>query len=244
MFEASQTQHSVVSGYIQIVSGDSTLPAFWAHPVLGGPFPGVILLHDFWGMTAHLRHQARRLAEQGSYVVAPDFINRQMAALDHSQAVADQIRTAALAHIQTALEALKTHHKCNSKMGLVGWGMGGQFALRTAVTRRDLRAVVLFYGPCDVCTPDELRGLSCPVLAVFAGQDPSNPPEAIAAMREALSGSPAHQVIVFPDMQRGFFDDTHPAFNAAAAETAWTRSLSFLNEHLELLPGTSVPDDR
>ena len=82
MFEASHLQYNIVSGYIQIVSDGHHLPAFWAHPEMGGPFPGLVMLHDRWGLTAHIRAQARRFAEQGYYVIAPDLFKRQTAHTD------------------------------------------------------------------------------------------------------------------------------------------------------------------
>ena len=116
MFEASHLQHNIVSGFIQIVSDGHQLPAFWAHPELGGPFPGLVMLHDRWGMTPHIRAQARRFAEQGYYVIAPDLFNRRTAStLPQADALLAQVGEAALPHVITALNALKTHHKCDGK---------------------------------------------------------------------------------------------------------------------------------
>ena len=127
MFEASHLQYSIVSGFIQIVSDGHHLPAFWAHPELGGPFPGLVMLHDHWGLTSHIRTQARRFAEQGYYVIAPDLFNRQMATSpEEAQALIDQVGEVALSHVKAAISALLTHHRCNSKIGLIGWGMGGE----------------------------------------------------------------------------------------------------------------------
>ena len=238
MFEASHLQYNIVSGYIQIVSDGHHLPAFWAHPEMGGPFPGLVMLHDRWGLTAHIRAQARRFAEQGYYVIAPDLFKRQTAHTDQqAEALIAQVGEAAMSHVTTALNALKTHHKCDGRIGLIGWGMGGDLALRMAAIREEPNGVVTFDSLPDAVTPAELRALSCPLLAVFSGQDPASPIEQIEALRQTLEGAAfAHEVVLYPDVGRGFFDDSRPEFEPQAAEDAWKRALAFLNETLEVEP--------
>jgi carboxymethylenebutenolidase len=235
MFEASHVQYNIVSGYIQIVSNGHNLPAFWSHPELGGPFPGLVLLHDHWGLTAHIRSEAGRFAQEGYYVIAPDLFDRQVATSPvQAQALVEQAGAVALSHVAAALHALKTHHNCNGKIGMIGWGMGGQLALRTAIARDDLRALVIFYDlPRDI-GPDALH---CPLLAIFAGQDPASPAEAVDRLRQALDGPEmAHEVAVYPGVGREFFDDSRAPFDAEAAADAWRRALEFLNAHLDVSP--------
>jgi carboxymethylenebutenolidase len=242
MFEASHLQYSIVSGYIQIVSDGHYLPAFWSHPELGGPFPGLVMLHDQWGLTPHVRSQARRFAEQGYYVIAPDLYNRQIAmSPEQAQALIDQVGEAALSHVKAAVHALLTHHKCNGKIGLIGWGMGGGLALQTAIYREDLCAVVTFYSLPDEVTPAELRMLDEPVLAIFGEQDPRSPAEKIDRWRQLLAGSElGHEIVVYPAARRDFFDDTRATFNADAAEDAWKRALAFFDLHLDVPPRKSI----
>lgn len=242
MFEASHLQYNIVSGYIQIVSDGNYLPAFWSHPELGGPFPGLVMLHDQWGLTPHVRSQARRFAEQGYYVIAPDLFNRQVATSpEQAQALIDRLGEAALSHVKAAAHALLTHHKCNSKIGLIGWGMGGGLALQTAVYREDLCAVVTFYSLSDEISPAELRMLDEPVLAIFGQQDPGSPAEKIDRWRQILAGNESgHEIVVYPGAGRDFFDDTRATFDADAAEDAWKRALAFFDQHLEMPPRRST----
>lgn len=79
MFDSRRVQHQITSGFINIVADSHYLPAFWAHPELGGPFPGLVLIHEAWGLTAHIRTLVRRFAELGFYVIAPDLFDRQTA---------------------------------------------------------------------------------------------------------------------------------------------------------------------
>jgi carboxymethylenebutenolidase len=244
MFEASHLQHSIVSGYIQIVSDGHHLPAFWSHPDLGGPFPGLVLLHDHWGLTPHIRSQVRRFAELGYYVIAPDLFNKQTADTPaQAEALVQQLGETTLAQVKAALHALKSHNRCNGKVGLLGWGWGARLALETAVFRDDLRALTVFYGLPDQLQPAELRMLSCPLLGLFAAEDPAITPEQIAALRTTLEQAGLeHEIVVYPDVSRGFFNDAGSAFQATAAQDAWQRALDFLGDKLEL-PKPPDPDE-
>jgi carboxymethylenebutenolidase len=236
MFEASHLQYHIVSGYIQIVSDGHYLPAFWAHPDLGGPFPGLVLLHDYWGLTAHVRSQARRFAELGYYVIAPDLFNRQVADTpERAQQLFDEVSGTALSYIAAALNALKSHHKCNSKIGLIGAGTGGKLALESAVFRDDLRALVIFYGLPDQIRPAEIRTMCCPMLGLFGQNDSTTPPERVEQLKQAAEHmNPEHEVVIYPDVGRGFFDDSRDTFQATAAQDAWNRAVTFLNHQLEV----------
>jgi carboxymethylenebutenolidase len=242
MFEAHHLQHNITSGYIQIVSDGHHLPAFWAHPELGGPFPGLVLLHDQWGLTPHARSQARRFAAQGYYVIAPDLFNRQTATSElQAKVLIEQVGEAAISHVAAALHALQTHNKCNGKIGAIGWGLGGTLALRSAVYQEKVRAAVMFYSlPGDDATPAELRMLSAPLLAIFGADDAATPADAVEALRETLAGVEiAHEVVVYDGVGRDFFNDSHDGFDADAAEQAWKKALAFLNLHLDV----KTPDD-
>ncbi|MBN1562297.1 MAG: dienelactone hydrolase family protein [Anaerolineae bacterium] len=235
MFEAHHLQHNITSGYIRIISSGYQLPAFWAHPELGGPFPGLVILHDQWGLTRHVRTQARRFAEQGYYVIAPDLFSEQTANSEQTAKILiHQLGEAALSHVTTALNALHTHHKCNSTIGAIGWGMGGYLALRAAVYQEILRAVVTFYClPKEAITLAELRMISDPMLAIFGAEDELCPLAEINALRTTLDSIHVdHEVIVYEAVGREFFNDSREGFHAETAECAWNKALAFLNLHL------------
>ena len=244
MFEASHLQHNIVSGYIQVVSDGHYLPAFWAHPDLGGSFPGLLMLHSDWGLTAHTRSQARRFAEMGYYVIAPDLFNRQTVNTpEQAQALITELGEVAYSRVTAALHALRSHHKCNGQIGIIGWRLGGRLALHTAALRDDVDALVIFYGLPDELAPAELLMLTCPVLTFLGINDPATPPDKVERLCTLLAqtGQP-HHVIVFPAAGCDFFDDSRPNFEEAAAEAAWLRTLEFLAAHLEQAqPGESGP---
>ncbi len=244
MFEASHLQYNIVSGYIQIVSDGHHLPAFWAHPEVGGPFPALVLLHDAWGLTPHIRAEARRFAQRGFYVIAPDLFNREIAETpEQAQALSANTGLVGRSYVLAALHALRTHHKCNGKIGLIGWGFGGQLAIHVGSARDDLHGIVAFYTVPEDISPAELRMMSAPLLALFGANDPATPEDQIAVLRTTLATTDmAHEVVVYSGVGRDFFNDALPdSFNADIAANAWARARAFFNAHLEF-PTPTDPD--
>jgi carboxymethylenebutenolidase len=160
---------------------------FLAHPE-GGPHPGVVLIHDVWGLSDHTRDQARRLAAQGFAVLALDLYRREeslhiddpgrwMRALSDPQVLEDIERAAAFLSGDPAC--------AGRRIGALGFCMGGMYALLAGCEARGLSAVVPFYGilshqhgllHCEggldpALKPSEpleaVRDLSVPLLAFF-----------------------------------------------------------------------------
>lgn len=234
MFDAGHVQYSIVGGFIQIVSAGHHLPAYWAHPELGGPFPGLVLLHEQWGLNAHIRSLTRRFAEAGYYVIAPDlFGGERPATAADAQRLADEAGETMRSRVAAAIHALTSHHRCNDRIGLAGWGMGGRLALEIAGIRDDIRGTVTFYGLSNALVPSTLLMITCPVLILLGEDDPDSPPDEIDRLRTRLDGANIpHDIVSYPGAGRGFFDDTRPEYHADSAQDAWTRTLDFLNEQL------------
>ncbi len=235
MYETRLIQHQITSGFINVVADDHYLPAFWAHPAIGGVFPGLVLIHGWWGLTSHIRTQVRRFAELGFYVIAPDLFDGQVTATDAQGLIfQQQLGEAGPAKVNAAIGALETHNRVNGKMGVVGWQMGGELAYHAAFHRTDLKAAIVFEGK-----PDEYLTLmpanETPVLAFYGGHEPTVLPKVIEQVRKALAKSPGKgEVVVYPDASSGFFDDEMPTYQAEAAADAWGKLLDFLCDHMDI----------
>jgi carboxymethylenebutenolidase len=243
MSETRLVQHGVTSGFINIVADSHYLPAFWAHPELGGTFPGLVLVHEWWGLTAQIRRQVRRLAELGFYVIAPDLFNHKTAhTADEGLALQQELGEAGPARVGAALRALQTHHRSNGRIAVIGWQLGGELAYHAALHRTDLDAAVVFYGKPDayltLMPADET-----PILALYGDKDPNIPPAMIERVKAALAKSSAKcEIEVYPGAMMGFFNDDLPTYQQQAADDAWMKMLDFLCEHLQV-PRTPKPSD-
>jgi carboxymethylenebutenolidase len=232
---------------------DVPLGAFCAPD--GGTHPGVVMIHDVWGLSDHTRDLARRLAAEGFAVLAVDLYRREervaisnpgawMRALSDPQILDD------LAEAATWLR--ERPETAGHRVGVVGFCMGGMYALMAACSDAGYAAGVPFYGLLSHAhgiLHDE-RGLDpelkpreplsmaselrCPLLAFFGDSDEFVPMSDVRELEARLekAGPPA-EVVVVPGAGHAFMNDTRPdAYRPDAAASAWTRTASFLREHL------------
>lgn len=231
MPDSHHLQHHISSGFIRVVTDKQTyVPAFWAHPIHGGPFPGLVLLHDDWGLQAVARANAHRLAESGYYVIVPDLFEGNRA---ESQIQADALearyKISAEPKVNAGLLALRTHPKCNRKIALVGWDLGADIGMKMALEHTDIMAAVLMSGNAEPFI-DQVTDLKCPTIAIFGGQDPLS--SQANRLRKALnSADNRHQVLVFPSSAHAFYNHVSPEYNPDDAEDAFEHLLAFLQEY-------------
>lgn len=235
MYETRLVQHQITSGFINIVADDHYLPAFWAHPAIGGVFPGLVLIHGWWGLTAQVRTQVRRFAELGFYVIAPDLFDGQLATTDAQGVILQQqLGETGPSKVNAAVSVLATHNRVNGKVGALGYQMGGELAYHAAMHRTDLDAVIVFEGK-----PDDyvvmMPASETPILAFYGGHEIGIAPETIERARQALALSPGKgDIIVYADASSGFFNDEMPSYRPEDAADAWGKLLDFLCDHMDI----------
>ncbi len=219
-------------------SGSVTVRAFLARPDGPGPSPGIVVIQEWWGLNDHIIDIARRLAREGYVALAPDLYARQgnkvtgdaeeagklMAALRTEDGVADL--EAGVGHLGSLAGVDR------ARIGVIGFCLGGSFAVQMACRRRAIRASVAFYG--QVPEAAVLANLGCPILFHDAGADQWVTREMVERLRAHLhaSGKPG-EVVTYPGAPHAFFNDTRAAnYRAKEAADAWRRSLGFFRQHL------------
>lgn len=233
-------------------SGADSIRAFYAEPV-PRPQAAIIVIHEIWGLNAHIRDVARRFARQGYITLAPDLYSRQgtpqldvndraslmafLASLSDPQIVGD---------LQAAIAYL--NQQDIMQVGSLGFCMGGLYSYLLACRSEKLKAAVDFYGRIVYAetsankpvSPLELAAqLKCPLLCNFGETDASIPQSDVAKLRAALAGStpgtdaPDWKINVYPGAGHAFFNDTRPSYNAGAAGDAGTETLRFFQKYLQ-----------
>ena len=202
-----------------------------------GPLPGVIVIHEWWGLNDNVRDMARRLANEGYAALAVDLYGGETAdspdaamslmqrAMGRQAELTDNVRQA---HAYLAAE------QAAPRVGSVGWCFGGMWSLRTALALPDeLDAAVIYYGR-PVTDPDELAPLSMPVLALFGEADESIPMDSVREFESALEeAGVTNEVVSYPGAAHAFANPSGQSYDPAAAEDAWTRTTAFLSENLK-----------
>jgi carboxymethylenebutenolidase len=228
-----------------IVPGAVSAPGLRAHlavPAGAGPWPGVVVLHEAFGLTDDVRAQADHLAAQGYLAVAPDLFTRGgVRCLRATFAASLSGEGAAFDDIEATRLWLAARPDCTGRTGVIGFCLGGGFALVAAARGFDVAAAN--YGRLPRGAPDLLRG-ACPVVASYGGRDATL--RGTAARLDGLLTDLGveHDVKEYPDAGHSFLNRETGVlagvmrvtgiggYHEPSAADAWTRILGYLDRHL------------
>ena len=193
---------------------------------------GVLLIQEWWGINEHIRDLAGRFAGEGYLCVAPDLYRGRIAA-DKEEAAAlmqalpieDGLET-----IRQAIAAAKETYKIE-QFAIIGFCMGGTFALRAACEISELKAAAPFYG--DTPEEDVLKELEVPTLFIAGERDAWINPQKVNGLKEVANKYDLPVEVVSYDADHAFFNDTRPqVYDAEAAADAWRRVLNHFEKQL------------
>ena len=207
--------------------GKSKGTGYLSHSERSGP--GVLILHEFFGLTPSFRGYADRLSDEGFTALAVDLYDGAIAAnVEEAKALASSLdHQTRMRMLSNALEHLTDNW--HPRVGVVGFSLGAWFAASLAQEKRP-DAAVLYYGTGDLSA----ARLTCPLLGHFAETDEWEPLEDITAQFDKLEADGADvEMIVYPGTGHWFANSDVPnAFAEKAAEGAWESTLGFLRHHL------------
>jgi carboxymethylenebutenolidase len=219
-------------------SGDLMIPAYVSRLKRKKRAPAVLIIHEVFGLSDHIKSIADRIAGAGYAAIAPNFFAR---ASDPPKDMSDvaAIRKAASSippeaanrDMQAALDFIKRDKGVIPRLASIGFCMGGGFSYRLSAYTEDLAGAVIFYGR----TPLELvPQVKCPLLASFGETDNGIPPDKVQEWVDALKkAGKSIDAKIYPGAGHGFFNDTGQRYNATAAADAWQRTLKFFRERLD-----------
>ncbi|MFN8376222.1 MAG: dienelactone hydrolase family protein [Anaerolineae bacterium] len=235
IYDPTRIEYPITTGHISIVMDNGAqLPAYWSHPARGSKFPGIALIHDWWGVNESVRRIAHLFAQIGYYVIVPDLYNGQVATSPQdAMRMVQTLGAHGYPRIHAALTVLENHHQCNADVAAVGLGMGGSLAFEAALTRHDLEAAVAFGG-----FPQKYFGRfaqsRAPILAVYGSKEPYMTSPVVATLKAELAGSGRfkHEVVIVEGAGHEFFNDTSPE-QLEYGRKAWQATMDFLEKYLK-----------
>jgi carboxymethylenebutenolidase len=211
---------------------------YLARPSEGeGPWPGIIVIHEWWGLNDNIRATTRRLAGEGYAALAVDLYGGKSAETAEEarglvQAALENTR-ANDANLEQAYEYLTTKERC-PKVGVIGWCFGGGFSLQTALLMPDkINACVIYYGHLETAEA-KLRPLQMPILGIFGSEDQSIPVEQVRAFQQTLEKLGKHvEIHVYEGAHHAFANPSGTRYDATAAADAWEKTIAFFTANLK-----------
>jgi carboxymethylenebutenolidase len=210
--------------------------AYVATPPGEGPFPVVIMIHEFYGLNESIVGKAEGLAQEGYLVVAPDtFRGSTTAWIPRAiyQVVTNQSEQVNqdLDSVYAWIEAQP--NAAADRVGIVGFCYGGRASLSYSLHNDQLAATVIFYGS-PITDPQALQSLPGPVLGIFGGADNSIPVEDVNAFEAALSqaGIP-NEITIYENQPHAFVTDMESIRSGGVQGQAWAQMLEFFENNLK-----------
>jgi len=228
-------------------TADGLMPVYLCQPETPGPHPAVIVVMEAFGLNAHIKNVAERVAREGYVAVAPDFFYRFGSPIvsyeDVPRAIGYVQRfdwSALMAEVGVVIHHLKSLPEVRAdRLGVVGFCVGGTIAFLTACRHASaIKAAVSFYGGgigADTPTaPINLADrLQCPVLCLFGETDKMIPMDQVRRIDETLKRlKKTAEVKVYKGAGHGFFCDDRPSYDATAAQSAWEMTRSLFSKYL------------
>ena len=234
---------------VSVPRGDEQpMDAYLSLPEGDGPFPGIIVIHEIFGLNENIRKIARRFSLEGYAALAVDLFSTgsRMTCLlrvFHGM-ILRPLANGVVGDLQAAVRFLKQWPEVDSvRVGVIGFCMGGSYALQLASvadhstgSEQSLRAASVFYGLNP--RPLEAVARACPIVGSYPEKDfTANAARQLEPFLE--EHNIPHDIKIYPETRHSFFNETGPAYHAEAAADAWRRTLTFFDVHLKPQAGSA-----
>ena len=245
-----------------ILIGD--IPAYHVYPDSSkgraggsGKNPGLVVIHEIWGLVPHIKDVADRFAAQGYSVLAPNLFNtlalegkadqsllarmQEPSTRDEAQKTmrevfapvrAPEFGAVAVSMLKECVEYLASDKGVDAEhIGVTGFCFGGTYSFALAAADHRIKAAVPFYG--QPLAPEKIKDLQCPVLAFYGAHDTALA-DSLPALKAAMQKEGKDfTAVMYPDTGHAFFNGTNARmYNAADAADAWAKTLEFLTKNL------------
>jgi len=216
-------------------SGDETVNGILYTPQGKGPFPALVVIHEWWGLNDWVKEQASKLADQGYVALAIDLYRGKVATTsDEAHQImrgvpsdrANRDLLAAGAYLRSLTNVNPT------LVGDIGWCMGGGYALDLAIADPKLKVAVINYG--HLATDDaSLKKINAAILGIFGGQDKGITPADVNKFESQLKAlGKTVEIHSFPNAGHAFQNPNDQRYRADDAAEAWKLTVAFLAKYL------------
>ncbi|MEM3064153.1 MAG: dienelactone hydrolase family protein [Candidatus Nitrosotenuis sp.] len=206
---------------------------YLAVPDAEGEFPGIVMIHEWWGLNDNIKDMAEELASHGYVVLAVDLFGKAATTADQArQLVSAYDPQLGIANMNAAVDYLKANYGVQ-KVGSIGWCFGGGQSLNLALNNHDMDATVIYYGSVT-SDKERLASINWPILGIFAGLDQGIPVESVKEFEKSLDdlGVP-NEIYIYPNVNHAFANPSGDRYAPQETKDAWQKTIAFLKETLQ-----------
>lgn len=201
-----------------------------------GEGPGLVVIQEWWGLVGHIKNVCDRFAAEGFTALAPDLYHGHASMEpDEAQKAMMNLNIDAAAHDLSGAVAhlLDNASATGTRVGVVGFCMGGGLALYISSLEPEIAACVTYYGVGPAREAIDLSAMKAAVLGHWGEQDHSYDHATIANLEHRLREAGVSVESFWYDADHAFFNDDRPQVHSAdAAQLSWERTVAFLRENL------------
>lgn len=209
---------------------------YLAKPLKNGDYPGVIMIHEWWGLNDNIKEMADNLAGQGYVVLAVDLYNGEVADdANRARELSANIRQnpqEAIENMKSAISYLKENYQTENIASL-GWCFGGQQSLQISLNSDDINATVIYYGNL-VTDKNQLSKINHPVLGIFGSEDTSIPVSTVEEFEKSLNELEIeNEIKIYDGVGHAFANPSGANYAPEETKDAWAKTLAFLERNLK-----------
>jgi len=196
-------------------------------------YPGIIIIHEWWGLNNNIKQTAENLASHGYVVLAVDLYGKPAATVadDARQLMSSYDKQKGIANMIGAKKYLEENYGID-KIASIGWCFGGAQSLNLALNSK-MDATVIYYGQL-VTDKEQLSAISWPVLGIFAGLDQGIPIESVNEFKQALDDlGVQNEIHIYPDVDHAFANPSGQRYAPEETKDAWQKTIAFLDSNLK-----------
>jgi len=221
----------------RMVTYGNDFQGFLANPTAQGTYPGIVLIHEWWGLNDYIKGEAERLAKSGYVVLAVDLYDGKVGQnADEARQYSGKVRndtTRSIAHMKNAVSYLKEQNGVNAdKIASMGWCFGGGMSMQLAL-QDELQATVIYYGNLET-DKEKLSHITWPILGIFGEEDTAIPVTSARKFGAALDDlGIENEIYIYPAVGHAFANPSNPGHDINKTADAWLKTVAFLDEHLK-----------
>lgn len=235
--EEVQPENIQTDKMVSYKSGEEKVSGFLVTPEGEGPFPAIVVIHEWWGLNDQIKGEAKKLAKEGYVTLAvdlyrgkvtddPEEAHELLRGLPEDRAARDLV--AAVSYLQTLPNVKK------DRIGSIGWCMGGGYSLSLAINSPEFAGAVIYYGRL-VTDKSWLKRINAPIIGFFGEEDRGIPVSSVREFEKTMKelGKDV-SVYIYPEAGHAFANEERPSsYNASVTKDAWEKTLAFFEKHLK-----------